>query len=49
MSRIRLFAAAVVAFLLCASLTEKTFGATGDVIDTSINLGMAIADSAGDS
>ena len=49
MSRIRLFAAGVVAFLLGVPLSEKAFGGTGDIIETSIGLGLSIADSAGDS
>ena len=47
--RMRLYTAGLVAFLLGFPLTEKAFGQAGDIIDAGIDLGLAIADSAGDS
>jgi hypothetical protein len=49
-SKIRLWAAGLVAFLFGFPLTEKVLAASSwDVIGSSIDLGMSIADSAGDS
>jgi hypothetical protein len=49
-SRIRLLLAGAIALLLGFPLSEKTFaGGVSDIVGSSINLGLAIADSAGDS
>ena len=47
--RMRLWAAGLVAFLMGFPFSGKAFGATSDIIDSSIGLGLSIADSAGDS
>lgn len=49
MQRFRLYAAAVVAFLLGVPLTEKAMAQTGDIVFAGLNLADAIADSAGQS
>jgi hypothetical protein len=49
LSRIRLWAAGLVAFLLGFPLSEKVMADALDVLDASIGLGLAIADSAGGS
>ncbi len=48
-TRIRLWIAGLVAFLFGFPLSERAFAGLFDVVDTSIGLGLAIADSAGDS
>jgi hypothetical protein len=47
--KLRLFAAGLAAFLIGVPLTERAFGQVFDIIDASVNLGLAIADSAGGS
>jgi len=47
--RIRLWAAGLVAFLLGFPLSDKVLASAGDIIDSSLGLGLAIADSAGGS
>jgi hypothetical protein len=49
LGRLRLFAAGVAAFLVGVPLTERAFGQVFEIIDASIALGVAIADSAGGS
>ena len=46
-TRIRLWAAGLVAFLLGFPMTEKVIAGTSDIFESSIGLGLAIADSAG--
>lgn len=48
-SRTRLWAAGLVAFLLGFPFTEKVFAGAGDIVQSSLDLGLAIADSAGGS
>ena len=47
--RTRLWIAGVVAFAFGFPLSEKAFAGLFDVVDSSIGLGLAIADSAGNS
>ncbi len=50
MTRMRLWLAGVVAFLIGVPLTEKAFGQTGGIVTSGIDLGLAIANaSAGES
>jgi hypothetical protein len=49
MNRIRLWSAGVIAFLVGVPLTEKAYGQGFDIVTASIDLALAIADSAGDS
>lgn len=49
LSRLRVYAAGLVAFLLGLPLTQKAFGQADDIIRASFNLADAIIDSAGDS
>ncbi len=49
MTKLRLYLAGVVAFLIGMPLTERALGQTGQIIDASIDLAAAIVDSAGDS
>ena len=48
-SRVRLWIAGFVAFLLGFPLSEKVFAGAGDVLASSLLLGRSIADSVGDS
>ncbi len=49
-ARLRLLAAGVIAYLIGVPLTERAFAQSGaDLVDASIGLGLAIADSAGNS
>ncbi|MCA9250457.1 MAG: hypothetical protein R3E58_03265 [Phycisphaerae bacterium] len=48
-SKTRLWIAGAVAFMFGFPLSEKAFAGFFDVVDTSIGLGLAIADSAGNS
>ena len=48
-TRIRLWTAGLVAFLLGFPMTERALAQSSDFIESSIGLGLAIADSAGDS
>lgn len=47
--RTRLWIAGLVAFVFGFPLSERAFAGLFDIVDTSIGLGLAIADSAGDS
>jgi hypothetical protein len=47
--RMRILAAGVIAFFIGVPLTEKAFGQAFDIVDASVRLGLAIADSAGNS
>jgi hypothetical protein len=47
MSKWRLYAAGVLAFVLGVPLTERAFGQTGDIINAAIDLTDAIIASAG--
>lgn len=49
LSRVRFWAAGLVAFLLGFPFSEKVFARTSDLIGSSIDLGLSIADSAGGS
>ncbi|HOO17922.1 MAG TPA: hypothetical protein PK920_13770 [Phycisphaerae bacterium] len=44
--RLRVLAAGVAAFLVGVPLTERAFGQVFDIVEASIELGLAIADSA---
>ena len=46
-SKLRLYVAGVVAFLIGMPLTERAFGSTGDIISSSVDLAGAIMNSAG--
>ena len=48
-SRIRLWIAGLVAFLLGFPLSDKVLAGGFDIFDSSVGLGLAIADSAGGS
>jgi len=48
-NRVRLWAAGLVAFLMGFPFSEKALAQTTDIIESSIALGLAIADSAGGS
>jgi hypothetical protein len=48
-SRIRLYAAGLLAFLIGMPLTERAFAQVGDIVNGAIGLGLGIADSAGGS
>jgi hypothetical protein len=47
--RLKLWIAGLVAFVLGFPLSDKVLAGTEDLIDSSVGLGMAIADSAGGS
>ena len=49
LSRLRLWTAGVVAFFLGFPLSDKVLAGAEDIIDSSVGLGLAIADSAGGS
>jgi len=49
LSKVRFWAAALVAFLLGFPFTDKVFAGVSDVVGSSIDLGLSIADSAGGS
>jgi hypothetical protein len=48
-SRLRLYAAGLLAFLIGVPLTEQAYGQVGDIIWSSVNLAGAIADASGGS
>lgn len=47
--RIRLWMAGLAAWMVGVPLTQKAFGQVGDIVSSSIGLGLSIADSAGGS
>ena len=49
LNRIKLWIAGAVAFLLGFPLSEKAFASGWDIFESSVALGLSIADSAGDS
>ncbi len=45
-TRVRLFVAGIVAFMMGIPFTERVFAGGSDVVGSAIDLGLAIADSA---
>ncbi len=47
LSKLRIYTAGLLAFLIGVPLTEKAFGQAGDIVSASLGLAGAIASSAG--